>query len=89
MVNKGSVLRPFLVRTRAIAALRAFLRSEQFTEVETPILWTEAGGANAKPFLTRGNAWGKEIEMNLRIAPELFLKVRGCAISGVCNVSLR
>ena len=46
-----------------------------FVEVETPILSTEVGGANARPFVTRSNVLGETIDMYLRIAPELFLKV--------------
>lgn len=43
-----------------------------FLEVETPVLSTNAGGANARPFLTRANAL--DMDMQLRIAPELYLK---------------
>jgi lysyl-tRNA synthetase class 2 len=45
-----------------------------FLEVETPILWAQAGGANARPFLTSSNAFGNDLPLHLRIAPELFLK---------------
>jgi lysyl-tRNA synthetase class 2 len=62
----------FDVRFKAIAALRALLADEDFIEVETPILQPQAGGALARPFLTRANAL--DIELSLRIAPELYLK---------------
>ena len=47
--------------------------SRNFLEVETPILSTQAGGANAKPFVTHANAL--DMEMHMRVAPELYLKV--------------
>lgn len=53
--------------------LRGFLLDRQFTEVETPILSPQAGGALAKPFVTHANAL--DHELSLRIAPELYLKV--------------
>ncbi len=60
------------VRTRTIAAIRGFLAGRGFTEVETPVLQPEAGGAAARPFITHHNAL--DIEMYLRIALELHLK---------------
>ena len=62
----------FEIRFRAIAALRAQLAEEQFVEVDTPILQPQAGGAIARPFLTHANAL--DIDLSLRIAPELYLK---------------
>ena len=62
----------FIRRARLIAYLRKFLSSRDFLEVETPILNAQAGGALAKPFLTRSDALKQDYE--LRIAPELFLK---------------
>lgn len=59
-------------RSRAIAALREVLGGEQYMEVETPILQTVHGGANARPFSTHINAY--DTDLSLRIAPELFLK---------------
>lgn len=62
----------FLTRTKIIKAIRQFLDDKGYLEVETPILGTVAGGANARPFLTHHNAL--DIDMQLRIANELFLK---------------
>lgn len=62
----------FDIRFKAIAALRALMQEEDFVEVETPILQPQAGGALARPFFTHGNAL--DIELSLRIAPELYLK---------------
>jgi lysyl-tRNA synthetase class 2 len=64
--------RVFDIRFKSIAAMRRHMESEHFVEVETPILQLQAGGAIARPFLTHSNAL--DIELNLRIAPELFLK---------------
>ena len=62
----------FVTRARAIAAMRQFMVDRGFLEVETPMLQMIPGGAAAKPFVTHHNAL--DIEMYLRIAPELFLK---------------
>jgi lysyl-tRNA synthetase class 2 len=62
----------FMVRSKAIAAMRQFMVDEGFLEVETPMLQVIPGGAAAKPFVTHHNAL--DIDMYLRIAPELFLK---------------
>jgi lysyl-tRNA synthetase class 2 len=64
--------RAFLARSRAIAALRGFLLEHGFLEVETPMLQVIPGGAAAKPFVTHHNAL--DIDMYLRISPELYLK---------------
>jgi lysyl-tRNA synthetase class 2 len=64
--------RVFDIRFKTVAALRQSLVAEGFVEVETPILQAQAGGALARPFFTHANAL--DIDLSLRIAPELFLK---------------
>jgi len=62
----------FKKRAQIVSFLRRFLEEKDFLEVETPILNAQAGGALARPFLTRSDALKQDLE--LRIAPELFLK---------------
>ncbi len=62
----------FTLRSRVVAAIRHFFESRGFLEVETPMLQVIPGGATAQPFITHHNAL--DIDMYLRIAPELFLK---------------
>ena len=62
----------FDIRFRAIAELRRLLVTQDFVEVDTPILQPQAGGALARPFMTHANAL--DIDLSLRIAPELYLK---------------
>ncbi len=62
----------FRTRSRIVVRLRRFLESRGFLEVETPMLQTLAGGAAARPFKTHMNAL--DIDLFLRIAPELYLK---------------
>ncbi|WP_022910898.1 bifunctional lysylphosphatidylglycerol synthetase/lysine--tRNA ligase LysX [Aestuariimicrobium kwangyangense] len=59
-------------RSHALRAVRETLQNRGYLEVETPILQTIHGGANARPFRTHINAY--DLELYLRIAPELFLK---------------
>jgi len=62
----------FRTRTRIIKYLRDFLDAMDYLEVETPMMQTIAGGAVARPFVTHHNAL--DMQLYLRIAPELFLK---------------
>src|SRR5437016_8638053 len=62
-------------RSRIIAEMRAYLSARGYLEVETPMLHTIPGGAAARPFITHHNAL--DIELYLRIAPELHLKRLG------------
>lgn len=62
----------FRIRSKIIETIRFFLSQRGFMEVETPMLQTIPGGASAKPFETHHNAM--DIDMFLRIAPELYLK---------------
>jgi len=59
-------------RARAVASLRRTFDSHDFLELETPMLQVQHGGAAARPFTTRSNAF--DTDLYLRIAPELFLK---------------
>jgi lysyl-tRNA synthetase class 2 len=62
----------FLVRTRLVSAIRAYLDSHGFVEVETPVLQPRYGGAFAEPFVTHHNEL--DVDLYLRIATELYLK---------------
>ena len=62
----------FLTRSKIVAYIRQFLIERNFLEVETPMMQVIPGGATARPFMTHHNAL--DMDMYLRIAPELYLK---------------
>lgn len=72
LIANPEVKKTFVTRSRIISAVRAYLDAQGFLEVETPILNTIAGGASARPFVTHHNTL--DIDMYMRIAPELYLK---------------
>ena len=69
-------------RSKAVASLRRTFDDHDFLEVETPMLQTLHGGAAARPFTTHMNAF--DLDLYLRIAPELFLK--RCLVGGIDRV---
>jgi lysyl-tRNA synthetase class 2 len=72
LIMNESSRRVFETRSRIVRYLRDFLDAQGFLEVETPMLQTIPGGAAARPFATHHNAL--DMDMYLRIAPELYLK---------------
>lgn len=72
LIVNPEVRSTFILRSRMIKEIKAFLEGRGFLEVDTPILTTIAGGANARPFSTHHNTL--DIDMKLRISNELYLK---------------
>ncbi|MFA5030362.1 MAG: lysine--tRNA ligase [Patescibacteria group bacterium] len=72
LISDRKVFDHFKVRSRIIQLVRKFLDDKGFMEVETPVLQVLYGGTKAKPFKTHINAY--DMDMFLRIAPELYLK---------------
>jgi lysyl-tRNA synthetase class 2 len=62
----------FEIRAKVVAGIRNFLTAQRFMEVETPMMHVIPGGASARPFETHHNAL--DMDLYLRIAPELYLK---------------
>lgn len=72
LIMNEDVKRTFVLRSKIIASIRSYLNGQNFLEVETPMLVSNAGGASARPFETHYNALDEDVK--LRISLELYLK---------------
>lgn len=72
LIMNPEIRKNFILRSKVISAVRSFFDNKGFLEVDTPILNTILGGANARPFVTHHNTL--DIDLYMRIAPELYLK---------------
>lgn len=72
LIMNKDVKNTFVLRSKIVSAVREYLDGQNFLEVETPVLHTIAGGANARPFITHHNAL--DMQLYMRIALELHLK---------------
>ncbi|WP_166826664.1 lysine--tRNA ligase [Brevibacterium limosum] len=82
LITREQARETMLTRAKVMSSLRRTFADQDFIEIETPMLQTMHGGASARPFKTHMNAY--DIDMYLRIAPELFLK--RAVVGGIENV---